>query len=205
MEYLIHNDIYGKSILNLRTVLFQINFHLNQKTNFLKINNQFNRYYTIIQTILDIDPKTIHEELVTALRPTAPSYTIVTRWAKHFREGKEDVNDDPGSASPVSKFTGENIELVRQVISNDPHSTYDEIIPDASLSHDTIQRIIHDCLKMKKVTSRWVSHQPTNEQKQRRVKPFHENLAKFQNVFWRLRDIITGDEMWIYHRQIHHK
>ena len=103
------------------------------------MNNQFNRYYRIIQTILEIDPKTIHEELVTALRPSAPSYTIVTRWAKCCREGKEDVNDDPRSASPVSKFTGENVELVRQVISNDPHPTYDEIIPDASLSHGTIE------------------------------------------------------------------
>ena len=103
---------------------------------------------------MGIDSKTIHEELVTALRTSAPSYTIVTRWAKRFREGKQDVNDDPRSTSPVSEFTGENIELVRQFISNDPHSTYDEIIPDASLSHGTIERIIHDCLKMKKVTSR---------------------------------------------------
>ena len=116
------------------------------------MNNQFNRYYRIIRTILEIDPKTIHEELVIALRPSAPSYTIVTRWAKHFRERKKDVNDDSRSASPVSEFTGENVELVRQVISNDPHSTYDEIIPDASLSHGTIKGIIHDCLKMNKVS-----------------------------------------------------
>ena len=169
------------------------------------MNNRSNRYYGTIRTILEIDPKPIHEELVIALRPSAPSYTIVTRWAKRFREGKEDVNDDPRSASPVSEFTGENIELVRQVISNDPHSTYDEIIPDASLSHVTIERIIHDCLKMKKVTFHWVSHQPADEQKQRRIKLCHEKLAKFQNGFWRLCDIITGDETWVYHRQIHHK
>ena len=169
------------------------------------MNNQLNRYYRIIRTILDIDPKTIHEELVTALRPSAPSYTIVTRWTKRFREGKEDVNDYPRSASLVSEFKGENIELVQQVISNDPHSTYDEIIPDASVSHGTIERIIHGCLKIKKATSRWVSHQPTDEQKQRRVKLCLENLAKFQNGFWRLCDIITGDETWIYHKQIHRK
>ena len=130
------------------------------------MNNQFNRYYRIIRTILEIDSKTIHEELATALRPSAPSYTIVTRWAQRFREWKENVNDDPRSASPLSEVTGENIELVRQVISSDPHSTYHEIIPDASLSlslsHETIERIIYDGLKMKKVTSRWVSYQPTD-------------------------------------------
>ena len=44
------------------------------------------------------------------------------RWTKRFREGREDVSDDPRFACPVFEFTGENIELIRQVISNDPHS-----------------------------------------------------------------------------------
>ena len=98
------------------------------------MDNELNRYYIKIRTILEIDSKIIHEELVTALGPSAPSYTTVTRWAKRFREGRENVNDHPRSASPLSKFTGENIELVRQVISNDPHSTYDKIIAETSLS-----------------------------------------------------------------------
>ena len=59
-----------------------------------------------------------------------------------------------------------------------------------------------NCLKMKKVRSRWVSHQLTNE---KRVELCRENLAKFQNASWRLCDIITGDKRWIYHRPIHHK
>ena len=111
---------------------------------------------------------------------SAPSYTIVTRWAKRFRQRREDVNDYPRSSSPVSEFTGENIQLVQQVINNDPHSTYDEIIAETSLSlsHDTIEQIIHDCLKMKKVTSRWILHQLIHKQ---RVKLCRENLRKFHN------------------------
>ena len=83
---------------------------------------------------MQIDPNTFHEQLVIALGPSAPSYTTVTRWAKRFRQGTEDVNDGSRSASPVFEFTGENIQLVRQVISNDLHSTYDEIIAETSLS-----------------------------------------------------------------------
>lgn len=143
------------------------------------MDNELNRYYIKIRTILEIDPKTIHEELVTALGPSAPSYTTVTGWAKRFREGREDVNDDPRSGRLVSELTDENIELVRQVISNDPHSTYDEIIAETLLSFGTIERIIHDCLKLRKLTSRWVSHQLTDEQKQQRVKLCRGNLAKF--------------------------
>ena len=100
------------------------------------------------------------------------------------------------------QFTGKNIELARQVISNDPHSTYVEIIAETSFSHGTIERIIHDYFTMKRVTSRGVPRQLTHEQ---RVKLCHKNLTKFQNGSRRLCHIITDDETWIYHRQIHHK
>ena len=129
------------------------------------MDNKLNRYYIKIRTILEIDPKIIHEELVTALRPSASSYTTVTRWGKRFRKRREDVNDHPRSPSSVCEFTGENILLVRQAISNNPHSTYDEIIAETSLSRGTIERIIYDCLKMKKVTSRWAPNQLTHEQR----------------------------------------
>ena len=68
-----------------------------------------------------------------------------------MKERREDVNDHSRPGSPLSEFTDENIQLIRQVISNDPHSTYDKIIPDTSLSQGTIKQIIHDCLKMKKL------------------------------------------------------
>ena len=55
---------------------------------------------------------------------------------------------------------------------------------------------------MKKATSRWIPHQLIREQ---RVKLCSENLAKFQHDSCQLCDTITGDETWIYHRQIYHK
>ena len=98
------------------------------------MDNQFDRYDRKIRAILQIAPKTIHKELVTALGSSASSYTAVTRWSKHFREERKNVNDHPRFVSPLFQFTGENIELVRQVISNDLHSIYDEIIAEITLS-----------------------------------------------------------------------
>ena len=97
------------------------------------MDNELNRYSIKIRPILQIDPKTIHEEYVTALGSSAPSYTIVKRWAKRLRRRREDVNGNPRSSSPLSEFTSENTELAGQVISNDPHSTYDEVIAETSL------------------------------------------------------------------------
>ncbi|CAF1360549.1 unnamed protein product [Didymodactylos carnosus] len=153
--------------------------------------DEFNRYYIKIPTILEIDAKTICEELTTALGPDAPAYSTVAKWAKRFRKGREDVNDDFRSGRPISVLTDENIE---QVIEDDPHSTYDDIIAETSLSHGTIEWIIHDCLKMRKVTPRWVAHKLSDDQKQQRLRVCCQNPAKFQTGKWRLSDVITGDE-----------
>ena len=75
-----------------------------------------------------------------------------------------------------------------------PHSAYNDIIAESFLSHDTIKRITYDCLKMKKITSRWLPQQLTDEQKQKRVKLCRKNLAKFCDSSWRLCDIITDDD-----------
>ena len=118
------------------------------------MTDEFNRYYIKIRAILGIDSKTIFDELTEALGPDASSYSMVRKWAQRFREGREDVSDDPRSGRSISVLTDENIELVRQVIEDDPHSTYDDIMVKTDLSRGTIERIIHDHLKMRKVTSR---------------------------------------------------
>ncbi|CAF1433346.1 unnamed protein product, partial [Rotaria sp. Silwood1] len=169
------------------------------------MTDEFNRYYIKIRAILGIDSKTIFDELTEALGPDAPSYPTVRRWAKRFREGRDLVTDDPRSGRPISVLTDENVERVRQVIEDDPHSTYDDIMGETDLSRGTIERIIHDRLKMRKVTSRWVAHQLTDEQKQKRLRICRQNLEKLRNETWHLCDVITGDETWIYHRQIGRK
>ncbi|CAF2973707.1 unnamed protein product [Rotaria sp. Silwood2] len=133
------------------------------------MTNEFNRYSIRIRDILGIDSNTIFDILTEALGPDAPSYPMVRKWAKRFHEGREDVSDDPRSGRQISVLTDENIERVRQVIEDDPHSTYDDITVETGLSRGIIERIIRDCLKMRKVTSRWVAHQLTEEQKTRTI------------------------------------
>lgn len=83
-----------------------------------------------------------------------------------------------------------------------PWCSYDEIEAETSLSRGTIFNIIHDCLKMNKVTSRWVPHQLTEKNLQDRVRICQEILEKLKSGNWRLCDIVTGDESWFYHRKI---
>ncbi|CAM4935351.1 unnamed protein product [Rotaria socialis] len=78
---------------------------------------------------------------------------------------REDISDDSPSDRPISLLTDENIECARQVIEDDPHSTYDDIMVATDLSRGRIEQIIYDHLQMRKVGSCWVAHQLTDEQK----------------------------------------
>ena len=60
---------------------------------------------------MGINAKTIHEGHRAVLGPNSLSYHTVAKWTSCFREGR-DINANPRSASPLSKFKGENIELV---------------------------------------------------------------------------------------------
>ena len=74
------------------------------------------------------------------------------------------------------------------------------ILKKTSLSRGTIQTIISKYLEVKKITSRWVPHDLTPEQKQQRVNVCKENLKRVREGSGRLCDIVTGDETWIYLR-----
>ena len=45
----------------------------------------------------------------------------------------------------------------------------------------------------------------TNFQKAERVRIGQENLLKFEQGVWRLCDVVTGDESWVFHKQIGRK
>jgi len=101
--------------------------------------------------------------------------------------------------------TSTNIDLVRNLIEENIHITYEQIEAELSLNPNSIHEIIHIHLKMRKITSRWVPYELTDAQKERRVNFCKENLAKFNSGKWQICDIVTGDESWVYYRAIGNK
>ena len=85
------------------------------------MDDELSRYYIKIRAILDIDPTTIHEEF---------SDPVLHHIQQLQAEQNVFVKEEKMSmiiidllASTIPQFTAENIQLFRQVISNDPHST----------------------------------------------------------------------------------
>ncbi|CAF4112479.1 unnamed protein product, partial [Rotaria sordida] len=116
------------------------------------------------------------------------------RWSQWFREGREKVKDKERPERSVTETTVEIIEQVESIINDDPYVTIEELQTGTGLSCGTVHRIISDHLELKKVTARYIPKRLTDFQWAERVQIFKENLAKFQQEMWRLRDAVAGDE-----------
>ncbi|CAF3709708.1 unnamed protein product [Rotaria sp. Silwood1] len=163
------------------------------------------RFYIKVRTELNIPPSVIHNELFSVYGDEAPSLRTVQRWSKSFREGREEIEDEVRPGRPITETTAENIERVRLLIDHDPYITIEKVQEQTDLSYGTVQRIISDHLKLRKITARYVPKDLNDFQRSERARICKENLAKFQNRTWRLCDVITDNESWFYHQQIGRK
>jgi histone-lysine N-methyltransferase SETMAR len=163
------------------------------------------RFYIKVRTALRIPARVIYNELNSVYGNEAPGLSTVERWSKLFRDGREEIEDKARPGRPITETTTENIEQVRLLIDDNPYMTIEDIQEETDLSHGTIQRIISDHLKLRKITARYIPKDLTDLQRAERVRICKHNLAKFHQGTWRLCDIITGDESWFRHKQIGRK
>lgn len=164
--------------------------------------NENFRFYIKVRRLLGISINEIFKELKSAIPDSSISLSTVTRWFNHFKSGNNSLKDMPRPGRPITERIQSNIDRVKEVIENNPWCSYDEIEAETSLSRGTIFNIIHESLKMKKVSSRWVPHELSEKNRQDRVRICQENLTKFKEGKYRLCDVVTGDESWFYHRKI---
>ena len=59
------------------------------------------------------------DSLTEAYGDATLSRTMVFKWHKAFREGRENVEDDPRSGRPISSTNDENVEVVLTVMVKD--------------------------------------------------------------------------------------
>ncbi|GBM70942.1 Putative uncharacterized protein FLJ37770 [Araneus ventricosus] len=86
-----------------------------------------------------------HEMLMNAV-----SKKCVFEWFKRFRDGKEDVEDEPRSARPPTSTTPDNIEPVRRMLADDRRLSLRLIAEELKISLDSVINIIHEHLQKRK-------------------------------------------------------
>ncbi|CAF4720703.1 unnamed protein product, partial [Rotaria sp. Silwood1] len=155
-------------------------------------------FYIKVRTALNIEARTIHDELSNLFGDEAPSYRTVARWAQWFRPGREEIEDEERSRRPVTESTLENIEEIRSIVSDDSHVTIAELQEHTGLSYGTLHAILSDHLELGKITARYIPKQLMDYQRSERVQICKENLSRFEEGRWCLCDVVTGDESWFF-------
>jgi hypothetical protein len=86
---------------------------------------------------------------------------MVFKWHKAFKEGRENVEDDPRSGRPISSTNDENVEVVRAVMVKDRRLSVSMITEETGLDRNRVHRILTDHLHMRKICAKLVQLTPT--------------------------------------------
>lgn len=139
------------------------------------------------------------DQLTSTFGGEAPSKTTVYHWFSEFNRGRSKLTDEVKEGRPKSVVVPQNIEAVRKLIMQDRHVTYREIEAILGICMTSIHRILHEHLSVKKICSRWIPHNLTQDQKDTRVEWCKKTLKKFNGGDSKsVYNIYTGDESWIY-------
>lgn len=120
------------------------------------------------------------------------------RWHKAFKEGREEVADEPRSGRPKTARTDENVDRVRKVLRSDRRLSIQQIAGTLHMSTFAVHGIVTEDLQMRKVCAKLVPKVLTEDQKKLRVLRCQELLDLIQNEPDFLNSVVTGDESWMF-------
>ncbi|GBP67679.1 hypothetical protein EVAR_90529_1 [Eumeta japonica] len=67
-------------------------------------------------------PKEIFEDMVSVLHESAPSYTMVKKWARLFQQGRESCEDDPSPRASCDGSDGGKCSKNRKISTGRPRN-----------------------------------------------------------------------------------
>ncbi|KFM68857.1 hypothetical protein X975_23571, partial [Stegodyphus mimosarum] len=111
----------------------------------------------------------IHNRLVEVYGPGVMSKQMVRRWCRTFSDGRQQVEDIPRAGRTRTATTESNVRKVDDRIRANRRITIDEVAEELGISHERAQNIIHDILRYRKLSARWVPRQLTSTHKEQRM------------------------------------
>ncbi|GFR92048.1 histone-lysine N-methyltransferase SETMAR [Elysia marginata] len=116
----------------------------------------------------------------------------VYQWCTWFGEGRTSLNDGLRSGRSKTSTNEENATRVDELIKCDRRIKKSEVALKLEISRCTVHEIVHDTLRYRKVSTRWVPNMLTEDHKLQRVSgEFQAKNSLFDNL-------ITGDETWVH-------
>ena len=117
----------------------------------MEFNKEYKRAIICFHWMEGLTQEQSHEKLVKVLGDMAPSRTTVFNWFAEFNRGRRSLKDEDRTGRPISATSEENVSKVRELVENDRKVTYHQIAEVLMIGNSSIQTILHDHLKLKKV------------------------------------------------------
>ncbi|GFW38353.1 histone-lysine N-methyltransferase SETMAR [Trichonephila clavipes] len=128
------------------------------------------------------------------------SSSKVRKWVRAFKDGRENVHDEPRSGRP-SVITDDLVNAVDEKIREDRRFTISTLALEfPNVGRTTLHKVVSEKLKFRKLCARCVPRLLTEEHKLKRMAcalDFLDRYHKEGDQF--LERIVTGDETWVSH------
>ncbi len=126
----------------------------------------------------------------------------IRRWAKRFREGRTNIEDEARSGRPRDSVNEDNIKRVKQLLKEDSRLTLTEMAERMPIEcgRSSIRVILHDVLGYRKLSARWIPRLLTDDHKRQRMGAALQFLTFYNEVGPELLlCVVTGDETWAHY------
>ena len=110
-----------------------------------------------------------YEMLQAAVGESCLSRSKTFEWYSRFKCGSRSFEDDPRPGRPSTSHTEETVARVREIIRDDQRLTIREVAEEVRIAFSTCQKILTEDLRMRHVTTKFVSRLLTAEPKDNRV------------------------------------
>lgn len=129
----------------------------------------------------------------------------VFEWCKRFFHGRESINDDQRPGRPVSISTPQMVTKINEIVHGDHRISIRMIAETVNADKETVRKILHEELKMKKVCGKWVPKKLTPDLKFVRQEMCSYLLERLNEEPELMANIITCDVVSLFQYDIQTK
>jgi len=126
------------------------------------------------------------------------SRTQCYEWYQRFKSGRNSIENVPNSGRNSSSTSDDHIEKVRSLLRENRRLTIREVSEEVGICKSSCHTILTAKLKMHRVAAKFVPRLLTEEQKQNRATVSQELLDLWNTDENFMKNVITGDETWVY-------
>jgi len=144
-----------------------------------------------------VKPSEIYRRMKVKYGDGCLSQGRVCELVESFQNVRQNVSEEHQSGRTVSVATETVKQQIEQRIRDYRLVTVDEIDVEFNMSHGSAYHIVHDDLGYRKVCSRWVPRQLSDDHKQARQTICQEHLDRHAREDAFLHRIVTGNESWV--------